>query len=169
MSARVLIAGIGNIFLSDDGFGVEVARHLADVELPEGVLAGDYGISGMHLAYDLLDGFDTTIMVDALGRGERPGTLTVLEAGRDDLGPTAGPLDAHGMQPTMVLGLVTMLGGETGRVVVVGCEPEVLDEDIGLSRAVAAAVEPAVEMVLGLAGEGVTGRGGTGRERMVRR
>lgn len=169
MSARVLIAGIGNIFLSDDGFGVEVARRLADVELPEGVLAADYGISGMHLAYDLLDGFDTTIMVDALGRGERAGTLTVLEAGHDDLGQAAGRLDAHGMQPSVVLGLVTMLGGDTGRVLVVGCEPESLDEGIGLSQAVAAAVEPAVEKVLGLAGESGPGERDTGRERMVRR
>ena len=86
MSGRVLVAGIGNVFLGDDGFGVEVVRRLAAVSLPDGVDVADYGIRGVHLAYDLLDGrYDTVVLVDALPLEEPPGTLAVLEA--DPAGP----------------------------------------------------------------------------------
>ncbi|MGH3439579.1 MAG: hydrogenase maturation protease [Sciscionella sp.] len=153
MTPRVLVAGIGNIFLGDDGFGVEVARRLSYVELPDGVQVADYGISGMHLAYDLTDGFDTVIMVDALCRNEEPGTLFVLQVGRDQFGSPGGQLDAHGMQPAAVLGLLDMLGGEAGRVLVVGCEPESVEDGIGLSVAVSAALDKAVELVSELAEE----------------
>jgi len=79
VSTRVLVAGIGNVFLGDDGFGVEVARRLAEIELPEWVAVGDYGISGMHLAYDLADGVETAILVDAMPRGGEPGTIYVVD------------------------------------------------------------------------------------------
>jgi hydrogenase maturation protease len=145
---RVLIAGIGNIFLGDDGFGVEVARRLSTVDMPAGVQVRDYGVSGMHLAFDLLDGFDTTILVDATARGDAPGTVYVLEL--DPVTEPVGSVDAHGMQPDLVLGLLAMLGGSCPRVLLVGCEPASVTDHIGLSPLVAAAVDAAVRTVLEL-------------------
>jgi hydrogenase maturation protease len=154
VSRRVLLAGIGNIFLGDDGFGVEVATRLGRQAVPGGVQVADYGIRGVHLAYELLDGYDTLVLVDAVPMGETPGTLAVIEpeaaaapAGGDDVAPV---IDAHSMSPGVVLGMLAGLGGSVERVVVVGCEPATLDEGIGLSPAVAAAVEPAVELCRGL-------------------
>jgi hydrogenase maturation protease len=157
----MLIAGVGNIFLGDDGFGVEVANRLAKLGLPDWVRVADYGISGMHLAYDLADGFDTTILVDATPRGEDPGTVYVMEL--DPSAPaapsaTTAPepgrgiplLDGHGMQPDVVFGMLSLLGAEAGRVLLVGCEPASIDERIGLSEPVTAAVDEAVRIVLDL-------------------
>ena len=156
MTGRMLIAGVGNIFLGDDGFGVEVASRLAAAGLPDWVRVADYGISGMHLAYDLAEGFETTILVDATPRGGDPGTVYVLE-----LDPAAPPasavpnrgiplLDGHGMQPDVVFGMLNLLGADAGRVLLVGCEPASIDERIGLSEPVAAAVGEAVRIVLDL-------------------
>jgi hydrogenase maturation protease len=153
MTGRMMIAGVGNIFLGDDGFGVEVARRLADAGLPDWVRVADYGISGMHLAYDLAEGFETTILVDASPRGEPPGTVFVMELdGRpgepaDGPGPATPVLDGHGMQPDVVLGMLDMLGADAGRVLLVGCEPASVDARIGLSPPVAAAVDEAVRVV----------------------
>jgi hydrogenase maturation protease len=155
----VLIAGVGNIFLGDDGFGVEVARRLAAAGLPDGVQVGDYGTSGMHLAYDLADhGYGTTILVDAAPRGEVPGTLTVLEVRPEDraeLAAQGGPqlFNAHGMQPEVVLSVLDMLGAEPGRILVVACEPASAEPEMGLSAPVAAAVDEAVALVIRLAKE----------------
>ena len=153
MTCRMLVAGVGNIFLGDDGFGVEVARRLAAFDLPGWVRVADYGISGMHLAYDLAEGYDTTIVIDASPRGGEPGTVYVMEV--EVGGPAAAAespllLDAHGMQPHVVFGMLDMLGAEAGRVLVVGCEPASTDEGIGLSAPVAAAVDEAVRVVLDL-------------------
>jgi hydrogenase maturation protease len=153
----VLVAGVGNIFLGDDGFGVEVARRLGAVSLPDGVQVGDYGTSGMHLAYDLADqGYGTTILVDAAPRGEPPGTLTVLEIRPEDraeLAAAGGPqlLNGHGMQPEVVLGVLDMLGAEAGRILVVACEPASAEPGMGLSAPVEAAVDEAVRLVTRLA------------------
>jgi hydrogenase maturation protease len=150
MRPKVLVAGIGNIFLGDDGFGVEVIKELERVVLPSWVQIADYGISGMHLAYDLLGGYETTILVDATPRGEVPGTVYVIEA--DVEGLPAGPaVDAHGMQPDAVFRLLGMLGGDAGQVLVVGCEPACADSGMGLSEPVRAAVPEAVRLVTELA------------------
>jgi hydrogenase maturation protease len=146
MRKRVLVAGIGNLFLTDDAFGSEVARRLAAVALPEGVKVVDYGIRGMHLAYDLLDGYDALVVIDALPGNGAPGDLSVLEVGPDDLGE--GELDAHGMAPVAVLASLGQLGGSLPLTYVVGCQPADVGEGIGLSPTVAAAVEPAVDLVL---------------------
>jgi hydrogenase maturation protease len=165
---RVLVAGVGNIFLTDDAFGSEVARRLADVELPEGVRVVDYGIRGMHLAYDLLDGYDVLVVVDALPGNGSPGDLSVLEIGPDDLGE--GELDAHGMAPVAVLASLGQLGGSLPPTYLVGCQPATVEEGIGLSPAVLAAVEPAVALVLevlaerlGLAGSPASASGRAAR------
>src|ERR1700687_6162065 len=122
MSRKVLVAGVGNIFLSDDGFGVEVARRLSSVALPEGVKVVDFGIRGIHLAYELLDGYETAILVDAARRGGQPGTLYVIEPPLDPGNEqSAALLNAHGMQPDAVLGLLGVLGGHVQHVIVVGC------------------------------------------------
>lgn len=149
---KALVAGIGNVFLGDDGFGVEVVRRLSAehaAEIPSWVRVADYGVRGMHLAYDLAGaGYDMTIMVDATTRGDAPGTVYVVELDRS---PAPSPaLDAHGMQPDVVLNLVAMLGEDPGPVLLVGCEPAVLDQGIGLSPAVERAVGPAARAVLDL-------------------
>ena len=142
--ARVLVAGIGNIFFADDGFGVEVARRLALQELPAHVEVVDAGIAGVHLAFRLLDGYDLFIAVDAVTRGAAPGTLFVVEPRLDD---AVGRADAHSVDLPAVLAMVRAMGGTLGRVVVVGCEPAELEERMGLSAAAEAAVEPAMRRV----------------------
>jgi len=153
MGGRILIAGIGNIFLGDDGFGVEVAGRLAKVDLPEWVTVADYGISGMHLAYDLASDVDTAILVDAMPRGDEPGTVYVVEPDRADSGSKTGPatfFDGHGMQPDVVLSMLDTLGANVSKVLIVGCEPASVDYGIGLSEPVTAAVDKAVQVVLDL-------------------
>ncbi|MEU8922053.1 hydrogenase maturation protease [Kitasatospora sp. NPDC048545] len=150
-SASVLVAGVGNIFLGDDGFGVETVRRLAAHPLPDGVEVVDVGVRGVDLAYRLLDGHRTAVLVDATCRGGAPGTVYLIEA--DGEQPEAPLLDGHRMGPDAVLALLATLaagtGGEPpGRVLVVGCEPASLEEGIGLSAPVAAAVEEAVQVVL---------------------
>ena len=146
MSAhRVLVVGVGNIFLGDDGFGVEVAARLARRPVPEGVRVADFGIRGVHLAYELLEGYDLVVLVDTINSGERPGTITVLEPDPDNPGEVLP--DAHDLDPVAVMGLLSDLGGSVGRMLVVGCEPADLSEQIGLSEPVAAAVEEAIEVV----------------------
>jgi hydrogenase maturation protease len=146
----ILVAGIGNVFLADDGFGVEVARRLAQRELPLGVKVADFGIRGMDLAYELQEDYDAAILVDAVPRGQAPGTLYVIEP---DLDGTEPVLDAHAMDPVRVLGLARTLGTLPGRVLVVGCEPSTamsLDDDelvMGLSPPVQAATAEAVALV----------------------
>lgn len=144
----VLVAGVGNLFLGDDGFGPEVARMLTGVRLPDDVTVVDYGIRGMHLAYDLLNGYDALVVVDALPRQGQPGDIVVLEVGPEDIG--TGDFDAHGMSPTDMLASLGQLGGELPRTFVVGCEPGDTDERIGLSPPVANAVGRAVDTVLSL-------------------
>lgn len=159
--ATMLVAGIGNIFLRDDGFGVEVARRLANEEVPEYIRVVDYGIRGVHLAYDLLDGCETLVLVDATPRGKAPGTIYVIEPDIDQAasnGPSSEAvasgrspvMDSHSMDPGAVFALLRTLGGSAPKVVVVGCEPASVDEGIGLSDEVEKAVEGAVEVVRGL-------------------
>jgi hydrogenase maturation protease len=154
VSQRVLVAGVGNIFLGDDGFGVEVANRLAICDLPEWVTVADYGISGMHLAYDLASDVRTAILVDAMPRGEPPGTVYVVEPDRQAAGTgsttPAAFFDGHGMQPDVVLGMLDTLGASVSKVLIVGCEPASVDYGIGLSEPVATAVDKAVEVVLDL-------------------
>jgi hydrogenase maturation protease len=143
---RILVAGIGNIFFGDDGFGVAVAGRLAAADLPEGVRLGEYGIRGLHLAYELLDGYDVLVLVDALPMGEAPGTVAILEVDPTDFEPDpTSPMDAHSMSPATVLGLLAGLGGRLDRVLVVGCDPAILDEGIGLSAVVETAVAAAAD------------------------
>jgi hydrogenase maturation protease len=157
VSQRVLVAGLGNLFLRDDAFGSEVVRRLADgrAELPAGVRVVDYGIRGLHLAYDLLAGWDALVIVDAVPARGDPGRLRVLAVTEDDLG--AGHLDPHGMDPGSVLANLVPLGGRLpARTVVVGCQVADVGDGIGLSAPVAAAVEPAVVTVLELLASGLT-------------
>jgi hydrogenase maturation protease len=152
MSRRVLVAGVGNIFLSDDGFGVEAVNRLAREALPDGVQAVDYGIRGVHLAYELMNGYDALILLDAVPRGDAPGTVSVIEpVAIPALAAGAPPVDAHGMAPDAVFSLLHTLGGAVGEIWVVGCEPASVDEGIGLSRPVAAAVDGAVQLARELA------------------
>lgn len=151
---RILVAGIGNVFLGDDGFGVEVVRRLADRALPGNVELLDSGVRGVHLAYRLLDGYRTAVLVDAAPRGEAPGTLYLIEPDEPGgLAPRDALIDGHHMSPAAVLALLGTLSGGTPdegprRVVVVGCEPACLEEGVGLSGPVAAAVDRAVGLVL---------------------
>ncbi|MGW2371101.1 MULTISPECIES: hydrogenase maturation protease [Kitasatospora] len=155
----VLVAGVGNVFLGDDGFGVETVRRLAAHPMPDGVEVVDVGVRGVDLAYRLLDGYRTAVLVDATCRGGAPGTVYLIEAAAEPL--EVPVLDGHRMGPDAVLGLLATLaagtGGEPpGRVLVVGCEPASLEEGIGLSEPVAAAVEEAVRVVLGAVAEALS-------------
>jgi hydrogenase maturation protease len=153
MTGRTLVAGIGNVFLSDDAFGVEVANRLVGRDLPEGVRVEDFGIRGIHLAYELLEGYDALVLVDAVPMGEPPGTLALI-APDTDTGP--GPpgaeyvpaVDAHTMSPDVVLTTLARLGGSVERIVIVGCQPADLQEGMGLSPAVEAAVDAAADLCL---------------------
>jgi hydrogenase maturation protease len=155
MTRRVLIAGIGNIFQSDDAFGVEVASLLADGALPPGVRVEDFGIRGVHLAYELLEGYDGLVLMDAVPMGEPAGTLAVIapEVGAALSSGTAGDVpvvDAHTMNPDVVLATLRHLGGTVEKILIVGCQPADLGDGMGLSPAVAAAVEEAAHLCLEL-------------------
>jgi hydrogenase maturation protease len=155
---RVLIAGIGNVFLGDDGFGVEVVKRLAGRELPEGVEVKDFGIRGMDLAYALQDGYELVVFVDATPRGGEPGTVYLIEPEVEDDGEVT--LDTHGMDPVKVIKLSRALGARPTRTLVVGCEPRVVlggeDYDemlMELSEPVRVAVDEAVKLVESLVEE----------------
>jgi hydrogenase maturation protease len=151
----ILVAGIGNIFLGDDAFGVEVVRRLANVKLPAAVRVNDFGIRGFDLAYALQDGYETTILVDACPHGEAPGTLYVIEPDlAEDAPRLAGDddqtIDAHTMNPVNVLRMARAMNIEVKNLLIVGCEPETLggeEGQMGLSAAVEAAVDDAVKLV----------------------
>jgi hydrogenase maturation protease len=167
MTRGILIAGVGNIFLGDDAFGVLVAQRLANRALPSEVRVVDFGIRGLDLAYALLEEYDAVILVDALPRGGPPGTLYVLEPSAvsdADTGDESAMIDTHGVDPVKVLRLVAALGGRVNHLYVVGCEPEPLadlDEmQTEISPGVQAAIEeatPLVERIVGqiLRGESV--------------
>jgi hydrogenase maturation protease len=155
----ILIAGIGNIFLGDDAFGSEVARALAERELPPEVRVVDFGIRGLDLVYALLDGYDVTIFVDATPRGEEPGTLYTIEPDLSELDNAADAgamVEPHGMNPLKVLAMVKSMGGQFKRILLVGCEPAPLcteEGHMGLSEPVQRAVHEAVGMVESLVRE----------------
>jgi hydrogenase maturation protease len=166
VSPAVLVAGIGNMFLGDDGFGVEVAQRLAARTLPQGVTVADYGIRGYDLASALVRGAGHTVLVDACPRGERPGTVFVLEPDRAELEASldgAGQFDTHDLNPLHVLRLARSLGAELKSVVIVGCEPATLgppEGQLGLSEEVAAAVDEAVRVIEALIERFLNARGG---------
>jgi hydrogenase maturation protease len=151
-SARVLVAGIGNIFLGDDGFGVEVIRRLAARELPEKVKVTDFGIRGFDLAFALQDGYETTILVDAYPHGQAPGTVSLVEPDLSDLeSQPQSMVDAHAMNPINVLRMATAMNGKLGKVLLVGCEPQTFGPEegqLGLSECVEASVNGAVDMIV---------------------
>jgi hydrogenase maturation protease len=165
-SRRILVAGIGNVFLGDDGFGVAVANRLAERPFPPGVEVADFGIRGMDLAFTLQEGYDAVILVDASPRGEAPGTLTVVDAGTDPGGEPV--IESHGMDPVRVLAFARSLGGAPPLTLVVACEPATVmtgasDEDIvgELSAPVQAAIPEAVALVESLVNDLLTENGGT--------
>jgi hydrogenase maturation protease len=146
MTGRILVAGVGNVFLRDDAFGVEVVRLLSERPQPPGVQIKDYGIRGVHLVYELLDGYDLFVLVDAAPRGEAPGTVSVLEVELPS--PEAQPvIDAHSLTPDAIFGLLSSLGGHSGRNLVVACEPAEVDAGMGLSDPVREALPHAVRAV----------------------
>ncbi len=160
--ARVLVAGIGNIFLGDDGFGSEVARRLADEPMPDGVDVVDYGIRGFDLAYALASGYEAALLVDAAPLGEAPGTLVVIDPGSQE---ERADVDTHGMDPVRVLALARELGGAPARTLVLACEPaQLADPDadgdvvVELSGPVRAAVEQALPAVRALVDEFLSDR-----------
>jgi hydrogenase maturation protease len=144
----ILIAGIGNIFLGDDGFGVEVVRQLAGRISPDSVRIVDFGIRGLDLVYALQDGYETTILIDAYPHGQTPGTVSVVELdGNEAADSTGNFLEPHSMHPVNVLRMARSMHGPLKRVLLVGCEPATLGGDggyIGLSKPVEAAVAEAV-------------------------
>lgn len=159
MTSQVLVAGIGNIFLGDDGFGCEVIRRLAVFQFPESVRIFDFGIRGFDLAYALMDGRELTILVDAVPRGEAPGTVYTIEPDLDQLDQLDQAnlaVETHGMNPVKVLQLVKSMGGRFNKILLVGCEPETFGPEegqMGLSPAVAGSVDRAVQVIKELIAE----------------
>jgi hydrogenase maturation protease len=151
-AARILIAGIGNIFLGDDAFGVEVARRLAMRPLPPEVRVVDFGIRGLDLTYALLEDYNRVILVDAVQRGGKPGQLYLIEP----LLESAGAMQTHEMAPAQALAAAKGMGATLANVVIVGCEPESFGSEeeprMGLSRAVEEAVGEAVTLIEDMAG-----------------
>jgi hydrogenase maturation protease len=149
---QILVAGIGNAWLRDDGFGGEVAKLLSDREVPPGVHVVDFGTGGLDLAYEVMRGYDALILIDVSRQGEPPGTLYVMEVEEADVDAQIEDgqmLDPHGMDPQTVLRFVKYVGGWPGRVFVVACEPEVVDDvGFGLSDAVSGALSRAADVVL---------------------
>ena len=144
---RILVAGIGNVFRTDDGFGPEVARRLSALPCPPAVRVTDYGIRGLHLAYDLLDPWDVLVLIDALPDRGRVGSVVLLEIGDEHVGAAAG-VDAHGMDPASVLATVPALGGRLPpRTLLVGCQVSDTGDAMGLTPEVVAAVDEAVMTV----------------------
>ena len=150
---RLLIAGIGNIFLGDDAFGSEVARQLQTRVWPDDVRVEDFGIRGFDLAFALLDGPEVTVLIDAVPRGGLPGTLYRIEPdldALDELNYAETSFEPHGMNPMKVLAMVKSMGGSFGKVVLIGCEPGPLaseDGELGLSAAVAGVIPVAIRMI----------------------
>jgi hydrogenase maturation protease len=148
---KILVAGIGNIFLGDDAFGVEVVQRLSAMPLPPEVTVADFGIRSYDLAYAMMDGYDVTILLDATPQGQPPGTVSLIEPDAVGLGASKGEtIDAHSMNPVHVLRMVSSLGGHPGRLYLIGCEPGILEADagrLGLSAPVEAAVPHAIEML----------------------
>ena len=157
---QILIAGIGNTWQRDDGFGSEVARRLEGRELPEGVAVIDFGTGGLDLAYQVMYGYDALLMIDISRQGGSPGTLYVMEVDEDEV--TSGiedgdALNPHGMDPETVLRFIKLTGGWPGKVVIIACEPLTIEEmGVGLSPVVEEAVDRAVELVLEQATELLT-------------
>jgi hydrogenase maturation protease len=151
---EILVAGIGNIFLGDDAFGVEVIRRLAKCELPAAVRVIDFGIRGLDLAYALQDGYDTTILIDAYPHGKLPGTVSVVEPDEDEIAASqANFVEPHSMHPMNVLRMARAMNGPLKRVLLIGCEPATLGGDeghMGLSAPVDAAVAEAVTATISL-------------------
>lgn len=147
----ILIAGIGNIFLGDDGFGVEVVRRLSARSLPAGVRVADFGIRGFDLAYALQDGYETTILVDAFPHGQQPGTVSLIEPDLNNVTETPeASVDAHSMNPMNVLRMAASMGAPLKGILLVGCEPATLGPDegrMGLSEPVEKAVNEAVDVL----------------------
>jgi hydrogenase maturation protease len=158
---QVLIAGIGNAWQRDDGFGSEVARRLEGRELPDGVAVIDFGTGGLDLAYQVMYGYDGLLMIDVSRQGGSPGTLYVMEVDEDEVPggsvEDGEVLNPHAMDPETVLRFIKITGGWPGKVVIVACEPETVEEmGVGLTPVVEEAVERAVELVLETAKELLT-------------
>lgn len=149
LKPNILIAGIGNIFLGDDGFGVEVVRRLASCTLPQTVRVVDFGIRGLDLVYALQSDYETTILIDAYPHGKPPGTVSVIELDPNEAADSPGNfIEPHSMHPMNVLRMASAIHGPLKRVLLIGCEPASLGGDegyMGLSEPVEAAVEAAVE------------------------
>jgi len=151
---RILVAGIGNVFLGDDGFGVEVARRLSHHALGDDVDVVDFGIRGVHLAFELTEGrYDAVVLVDAVSKGGQPGTLYVIDPDDNVTSFLPAVPDAHSLTLDAVLGWIRQVGGKQPRVVVVGCEPKTTAESMELSEPVVDSLDLAIQMVRALVSE----------------
>ena len=150
-SAQILVAGVGNAWMQDDGFGGEVVRRLKELALPDGVTVEDFGTGGLDLAYEVMRGYDALLLIDVTRGGGVPGTLYVLEPEEAEIaaGIEDGEMiDPHAMDPQTVLRFVRAVGGWPGKVIVIACEPaEVEEMGLGLTDQVRAAVDGAVQLV----------------------
>jgi hydrogenase maturation protease len=148
--AQILVAGVGNTWMRDDGFGAEVVRVLQQGELEPGITVEDFGTGGLDLAYEVMRGYDSLVLIDVMRGEQPPGTLYVLEPEEAEIaaGIEDGEMiDPHAMDPQTVLRFVRAVSGWPGSVVVIACEPAEVDYGLGLSPEVADAVPRAIALV----------------------
>ena len=154
---QILVAGVGNAWMQDDGFGGEVARRLGERDMPSGVTVMEFGSGGLDLAYEIMRGYHALVLLDVSRQGGEPGTLYVIEPDPDEFGGAiedGEAINPHGMDPKTVLRFVSAVGGFSGKVVVIACEPAEIDDlGIGLSPAVEGAVARAVDLVAETVGQ----------------
>lgn len=159
--SRILVAGVGNIFLGDDAFGVEVVRRLSGESMPDGVDVVDFGIRGFDLAFALMDDYDAIVLIDTAQRGETPGTLSVIEPDRVGTDLVAGGVDTHNVDPVKVIAFVRQFGVEPENLYVLACEPETFGDELngamGLSDTVQATIPDAVALAQSLVNRLIAG------------
>lgn len=157
---RILVAGLGNLFRGDDAFGSEVARRLMTRDLPSNVRVFDFGTRGYDFAFALAQGYRSVLIVDSVSRGAVPGTLFVIQPEQDELEQLCGDGfcdPSHDVNPMTAIRLASKLCKDLPHLVLVGCEPMDLGDEVegsvGLSVPVAAAIEPAADRVVSLLDE----------------
>lgn len=164
---RILVAGVGNVLRADDAFGVEVAKRLAALVLPEEVTVVETGIGGIALVQELQDGYDALVVVDAVDLGRTPGNVFLIDPDVVDVNELTWAekhdllADMHLATPGRAMMLAKALGVLPPKRLMVGCQP-VDPHSVGtaMSEPVTAAVGVAVNEVLRHVGELLAGDDG---------
>jgi hydrogenase maturation protease len=142
----ILILGIGNILLRDEGVGVHVANQLQTMDLPPDVEVMDGGTLGLNLLY-YIEGRKKVIVIDTVGIGDPPGTIYRFTD--QELGIKKSFLrTAHGIDIVDVVKTAEMLGKKPEEIVFIGIEPEDIDEGLEPTALIAKRIPVIIELVM---------------------